>query len=138
MTQDALSCLYTNANSLKNKKHEFLNRIDKTKPDIIGVTEVWQKDDISVPGYQVAADKIRPGGVRGGGVLLLMKDHLRVKECDVLNSLKFEESAWCIVNTSPACRLLVGICYRSPSSTFENNQELLRLMDALKTTRATD
>ena len=97
-----------------------------------------QKYDISVPGYQVAADKIRPGGVRGRGVLLLMKDHLQVKECDALNSLKFEESAWCIVNTSPACRLLVGICYRSPSSTFENNQELLRLMDALMTTCATD
>ena len=56
------------------------------------LTEVWQKDDISALGYQVAADKTR-SDVRGGGVLLLMKDHLQVMECDALNSLKFEESA---------------------------------------------
>ena len=113
-------------------------RIEKTKPDIIGVTEVWQKDDIHVQGYQVAASKARPGEARGGGVILLVKEHLEVRECAELNNTMFNESAWCVVHLSVACKLLVGICYRPPNCSQENNQELLRLFEAIKKVHATD
>ena len=99
---------------------------------------MWQKEEVRVQGYHTAVNKSRAEGVKGGGVILLIKDHLKVGECNVLNDVKFEESAWCIVNTSQAHRLLVGICYRAPNSSSENNQELLKLMDLTKTVNATD
>ena len=54
-----LSCMYTNANNLSNKRSELLVRIDEIKPDIIGITEVWQKEDIVIPGYHQAMRKDR-------------------------------------------------------------------------------
>ena len=123
---------------MNNKKGEFLNRVDEIKPDIIGITEVWQKEEICVQGYQLAGWKARPDESRGGGVLLMVKDHFQVSECEELNSFNFDESVWCIIHTSPARRLLVGVCYRPPGSSHENNQDLLKLMDAIKTSHATD
>ena len=37
---------------------------------------------------------------------------------------KFNDSIWCIVNLDTNMKLLVGVCYRSPSSSEENNREL--------------
>ena len=136
--KETLSCFYTNANSLRNKKDEFLNRLDKKRPDIVGVTEVWQKEDVHIQGYQVAASKTRPEGARGGGVVLLVNEEIKVDECEALNSAKFQESVWCVLHISSTCKLLVGVCYHPPNSLKENNEELLRLMDLLKAVHVTD
>ena len=32
-----LTCFYTNANSLKNKRSEFEGKIDRLKPDVVGI-----------------------------------------------------------------------------------------------------
>ena len=53
-------CLYTNANCLSNKHSELQGRIDSVKPDIIGITEVWEKEEYVVQGYHQACRKYRP------------------------------------------------------------------------------
>ena len=49
-----LSCLYSNVNSLKNKRNELEAMIDEKRPGIIGLTEVWMKEHYSLPGYHLA------------------------------------------------------------------------------------
>ena len=42
----------------------------------------------------------------------------------------FNDSIWCMVNLHKNMKLLVGVCYRSPSSGEENNRELAVLITA--------
>ena len=80
-----MTCLYTNANSLRKKHSEFRGKVDEINPDVIGVTEVWQKEDLIVPGYHSPLCKKRKDH-KGGGVMLLVKDSFRIQElyCIVL------------------------------------------------------
>ena len=43
---------------------------------------------------------------------------------------------WCFISLSRSKRLLVGICYRTPSSTNENNKNLTELLAATQTIKA--
>ena len=43
-----LSGMHTNANNLQNKINELRGRIDKFKPHIVGITEVWMKEVLVV------------------------------------------------------------------------------------------
>ena len=127
-----LTCMYTNANSLGNKYDEFRCRVSELNPDIIGITEVWQKDKFSIRGYHPAFRKDRPEKQIGGGVLLLARDHLEVLECQEMNEDPFEDSVWCIVKTSKQDKTLIGVCYRSPSSVKDNNEKLITLLQKAK------
>ena len=53
---------------------------------------------------------------KGGGVLLYVSNNLESNYCSTLNIHKFNDSIWCIVNLHKNMKLLVGVCYRSPSS----------------------
>jgi len=67
---------------------------------------------------------------KGGGIILYIKDTLTSNLCDSLTNSDFEESLWCRVQTSSGKgKLLVGVCYRCPSSNSENNANLLELLD---------
>ena len=119
--------MYTNANSLGNKRDELQCRIDQQKPDVIGITEVWQKELFPLDGYHPAFRKDRAEDEVGGGVLLFVWDTMEVIECPELNASTFGESVWCIVKPTKAKRILIGVCYRSPNSTKENNVKLVQL-----------
>ena len=55
--------MYTNANCLSNKHSELRGRIDKERPDVIGITEIWQKEEFEIKGYQqVRKDRNKNGG----------------------------------------------------------------------------
>ena len=116
-----LKCIYTNVSSLRNKMDELNAMIDDLKPDIIGLTETWMKEDCAFQGYHPAFKHNRSEDRRGGGVMLLIHNRLAVTEHVELNTLGFEEAVWCIIQLAPAHRLLVGVCYRSPNSTRANN-----------------
>ena len=133
--RNQLTCLYTNANSLKNKRNELQGKIDRLKPDVVGITEVWMKETYILQGYHPAIRKDRPDGVSGGGVMILIRDYLTVTECTELNSLS-TEAVWCFLNLSKSKRLLVGNCYRSPSSTAENNSRIIDMFKQIPSFRA--
>ena len=123
-----LTCLYTNANSLRNKLSEFQIRIDKIKPDVIGITEVWMKDNYVINGYHPAFRHDRKNDQKGGGVMLLVSSSLQVLECTYLSEHECEESVWCFIKLTSKDKLLVGVCYRAPNSNEDNNSKLNEML----------
>ena len=45
--------------------------------------------------------------------------------CQPLSDLGIQESVWCLVTLNRTDTLLVGLMYRSPNSTVENNNKIL-------------
>ena len=119
-----LSCLYSNVSSLKNKIDEFESIIAEREPDVIGLTEVWMKEAYSIKGYHPVFRHDRDVDQKGGGVMLFVHENLTVTECIELNEMDFQESVWCVIHMTHTEKLLVGVCYRSPSSSKENNEKL--------------
>ena len=102
--------------------------------DVIGVVETWLTDDISdaelkVSGYELyRKDRTES---KGGGIILYVKESLHSELCDDLTNSDFEESLWCKVQSSNGeGQLIVGVCYRCPTSSSENNARLLELFES--------
>ena len=129
-------CLYSNVNSLKNKIDEFECVVTEEEPDIIGLTETWMKEAYSIKGYHPVIRHDRDRDQKGGGVMLFIHENLQVTECMELNGAGFEESVWCIIHLSSTEKLLVGVCYRSPNSSKENNEELNLLLNCTQRIQA--
>ena len=62
----------------------------------------------------------------------MVKDTLHVTECTQLCENEFDEAIWCIINVSNQEKLLVGLCYRSLSSSHENNNKLNEMLKGMK------
>jgi Reverse transcriptase (RNA-dependent DNA polymerase)/Endonuclease-reverse transcriptase len=101
--------------------------------DVIGIVESWANKSINdaeltIQGYNMfRLDKEVANGA-GGGLLLYVKDKWESTCCEEFSKQKFVQSLWCTVRVRTG-KLLVGLCYRSPSSTKENNENLLRLLE---------
>ena len=80
----------------QDKINDLQGKIDELKPEIVGISEVWMKEDFIVQVYYPAFRRDREERKKGGGVLLLVKNCHAVVKCTDLNSDKFEESVWCI------------------------------------------
>jgi len=99
--------------------------------DIVAITETWAHDQISdteleVDGFSIfrADRKDRAGG----GVLLYVKSTLTAQAFDKFSDICFEENIWCTLNLEKT-KLLIGVCYRSPTSSDVNNNRLLSVLD---------
>jgi len=126
-----LSCYYANARSLGNKMEELELIAEMEKPHIIGITESWGKtevadSEISLEGYTMYRTD-REDGRKGGGVLLYIDSKLMVTVRDDLSNDKFRECIWCDIISGNE-KTLVGICYRSPSSTTLENDGLIEII----------
>ena len=94
--------------------------IEDIDSHIIGITESWATTDISeaelgMTGYVMfRKDRIVR---RGGGVILYIKEYIQAHE------IKFEEAVWCIIATGNST-LTVGLVYRSPNISIEENEEV--------------
>ena len=121
--------LLINARSLSNKIHFFRSYVAHYRPLFIGITETWASNDIpdavySVDGYTLyRRDRIAQ---RGGGVMLYISNLACSCLCDVLMSNNPTESVWGLVNLRKNVQLLIGVVYRSPNLTVEQNRELFR------------
>ena len=98
--------------------------------DIIGITETWINSDINdsevqIEGFNMFRADRKKG--RGGGVILYITTKLAAFMC-LEAELVFEEAVWCKIKLRRSY-LLVGLCYRSPSSTESCNQTLLDSFD---------
>ena len=96
--------------------------------------ESWAKDDVGdaelkIDGYLMyRKDKAADSRAKGGGVLLYVKEKLRSRALHHLADDKFQDSVWCKIETEGRS-VIVGVCYRSTSSTRQNNDNLLHLLD---------
>ena len=81
--------MYTNTRSVLNKVKELEEIVLEKDFDIIGITETWMNSAIpiglvAIKGYRMI-QKFREEE-RGGGVMLYIKESLKVLECEQLSS----------------------------------------------------
>jgi len=82
---NSLRCMYTNVDCFNNKKDEFISRINKFDPDIIGLTEVNPKSstwkltpqELTLDGHALYSNS------DGRGSVLYIKDQLQSVELHV-------------------------------------------------------
>ena len=91
--------------------------VSDINPDIVGVTETWADKDMldkefTIPGFDLFHCD-RPVARHGGGVMLFAKSTLQAVE--YFPKTQFPEQVWCIFNSTRSNRLVVGVCYRTPS-----------------------
>ena len=129
-----LNCLYTNACSLLNKLDELRQRATDYGIDIIAVSETWATEELldaelSIDGYALfRRDRKSDRFSKGGGVALYVKESLKSHLSCKLNNSTFDDSIWCDVYVGDSV-IVTGVCYRSTSSTADNDEELHSLLE---------
>jgi len=124
MCGEGLRCLYTNLDTFNNKRAEIEARIAELRPDIIGLTEVKPKNatwelanhDISLEGYTLYSN------LEGRGSALYVNEKLGSAE--VKMSVDVESTVWCKIPLKDRDSLLVGVVYRSPNASEQQNGQL--------------
>jgi len=126
--------MYTNANSIVGKMGELRQKVLNYRYDVIAITESWASADISdaelkIDGYLMyRKDKADDSRTKGGGVLLYVTEELRSHPLPNISSAEFQDTAWCKIEAG-TCAVIVGVCYRSTSSSKQNNDNLLHLLE---------
>ena len=128
--EERISFLLVNIRSLRNKINsaKLFIQVDKSKPDVILITETWldnSTEEVKIPGYRSIARRDRPGDKSGGGVDVFVRD-------DFFNVGLFavsetSERSWVTLHTTTG-PILVGVWYRPPD---EAREELQTLADEL-------
>ena len=128
----ALKILYTNADSLFNKKDELELRIQTENPDIVALTEVLPKNmkdyhdiELNIENFELH----KPEKMRRGTCIYTKKS---ITAClHQLTEDEFEEGIWIKINLKGNDQLLLGCIYRSPNSTIDNNNRLIKLINTM-------
>ena len=131
-----LSCVYFNAQSIMNKLDDLHTMICSLQPDIVGISESWTNcnisdSELSISGYETFRCD-RPNLHRGGGVLLYIRSELQPIQHFPTSS--FPEQVWCKLRNKNKDEILIGVCYRTPTSSIyrENiNTSLRELLNEL-------
>lgn len=125
-------CLYTNARSIrnKNKLDELELRMREEEIDIVGITETWVHNGISDAELSIEdfvlfrKDRGIEGKCRGGGVMVYIR---KVMDATLVyeDESKGSESIWIRIKGERANYLIVGVCYRSPTSSDAEDRCLM-------------
>ena len=128
-SKSEIKCVCLNAGSIINKKTELNIMVDDIKPHIICITESWENNDITnaelgLEGYVMfRKDRI---GRRGGGVLLYIKDTIPAYEVPLQEKADCNEAIWCNLVTGHTT-VIIGVVYRCPNITKQNNEKFTML-----------
>jgi len=100
--------------------------------DIVGITESRANcnvlhAELSIPGFDMFR-KDRRYHMIGGEVIMDVNSALKTTLDEDLSNSEFDDSVWCAIRTGSK-GLLVGLCYRSTSSTVESEENLLYLLE---------
>lgn len=123
--------LYSNVDTMLNKKNEITANIDQYHPDIIAFTEINAKNQKYVPldsEYEILGYDMFLKREKGRGIALYLNKRLNAYECSDLNISLFEECLWCTFKDGDGFSVLVGCIYRSPNSSQDNNDQLFALL----------
>ena len=123
-------CYYSNVQSIRNKFNEFTDSADNYKPLIIGITETWLSEEVKDSEIEIANYDIfrcdRLEG-KGDGSIMYIHNCLQSVACQELDNIGFQDSVWRIIQLKNNDKLLVGVVYRSPSSSNINNDKLFQV-----------
>ena len=119
-------CVCLNARSIVNKRNDLNIMVKDIDPHIIGITESWATTDISDAELGITRyvmfwkDRI---GRRGGGVILYIQESIQAYEIKLEKEAECEEAVWCNIVTRKST-LTVGLVYRSPNITIDENEKV--------------
>ncbi len=129
-TMRKFPCLYTNTDCLTNKMSELKNIIEMSQqqPLVIGITEVKpknhrytiEKSELKLEEYDMHPCNI--SNETGRGIVLYTHKDIRATEYKLKSD--FIESVWVTAKLNKNDKLLIGLVYRSPSSTDDNSKLL--------------
>jgi len=134
-TLDKFTVLYSNVDSLSNKKQELMSVINNAscKPKIIALTEIKQKNkwetnlsELVIPGYNIISNNLN---TNTRGIVVYVKQDLICKQLNYDNS--FSEFILLEIACKNNTKLTFGVFYRSPSSTTDNDLKLFDLLNGL-------
>ena len=123
-----------NTRGIINTKNELDITVDEIKPHIIGITESWASNDITdaklgLEGYvMLRKDRM---GIRGGGVLLYIKDTIPAYEVQLQEEADCNEAIWCKLVTGHTT-VTIGVVNRCPNITKENNEKINAISEVSK------
>jgi hypothetical protein len=129
--KNALNCMYTNVRSIfsNNKREEIGLMLKNHDIDILGITESWankeiEDAEIAVDGYTMfRKDRDNAEKTRGGGVILYCKDELgAVREFE--DKENKSETIWAKIVDKDGDNMIIGLSYRSPTASEEENKDL--------------
>ena len=125
-----ISSLYSNVDSLLNKRNELAAVLATHSPSIIALTELLPKNakNIHVKEYDIDNYDKFINNAPHRGVIIYTHKSLQATEVTFIDN-NFQEFVMCEVKTSKSGISLLIVCiYRSPSSGLNNNDNLLRLL----------
>ena len=133
-THDNLDVLYTNCDCYSNKKEELLLNVETHRPHLICLVEVNPKsgeklDDafLHISGYRAPIHNLLDNG---RGIAVYVREDVKATKCDldIITRSKFNESVWIDLSAKTGT-LHLGCIYRSPNTSENNSNELIRLVD---------
>ena len=136
-----IEILYTNAQSICNKKNELELVVYDNEPDLVLITETWCHKDrlditdafLKIDGYEIVSELRRDRNDtvlgRGGGILVYKKIGLDVFINDDNSSFN-QFCSFDIMNGNE--KLTFYVIYHSPNSSKENTSELCQLLEKTK------
>ena len=130
----SLNVIHTNCQSAMNKRSEISDFIELNKPHILALTEFGAPNSVNdgelgFEGYTLyRGDHSDGSGGPGKGAALYVQNRLNHAAIPEFDNADFNCSAWSIVKLAGDKSLLVGVVYRSPNSSVQNNESLLKLM----------
>ena len=124
-------CIYTNADQYMNKRNKMKALIEINQPDLVGITEVSPKHarfkvqecEIAIEGYELFHNLEE----EGRGIALLVRKEIEPTQNDRLSST-FSEHVFVDCTQGDGSLLTVGVIYKRPGSTSENDEKLFELI----------
>ena len=128
---DNIKAIVMNCQSIKHKRDELATIIESSDPDILMFTETWLHPNIKnnefLPDHYEAHRRDRPGDPHGG-VLLAIKKDLNSQDvnwstdanCDAPDT----EMVFAKITNKKIGNILIGCCYRPPSSDMDYNNSM--------------
>ena len=123
-TPQSLKCMYSNLQSIINKKKEIELYLDQNETHLMFFTEVWldsthHASELHIKGFQ---DPIIQHNSRGAACIYVYNDIIFE---EVLVPHKLNDSVWLKTSTKDGISRLFGCVYRSLNSQNDNNSILL-------------
>ena len=129
-----LTFIHSNCQSAMNKGSEISSLVDQHKPHVLAFTEFGAAStvtdgELGIEGYSLyRGNHSSGGGGLGKGVAVYVADTLNHSACPMFEDEGFDCSTWFSVKLANNKTLLVGVIYRSPNSSEENNDKLLSML----------
>lgn len=129
-----LNIIHTNCQSAMNKRSEVSDLIDSQKPQVLALTEFGaskevEDSELNIDGYTLYRGNHSDGrGGLGKGAALYVHNTLNHSPCPNLENIAFDCSTWSLIKLEGNKRLLIGVVYRSPNSSDENNTMLMNTL----------